>query len=473
MKTKTIVQLAAALLLGGSVVAVAQQAGAPTPDPMAVGTGPMATPARAGRGGPDGAAGGRAARPAQRSASRTSNFGIKQRHLLYVTLPGSLERPEWPAGYGIVVLDADEDYRFVKRIPTWDYAASMGPEDISGVAASPTTNMLYLSARGRLAAFDLATDKMVWSTEIDGKCCERPQVVSDGKTLIVGSNLQDYWYKIDAWTGKLIAKIEAPGSRGAHNLNLSADGKLAFMSPNGKQLSIADIKTAKTIRTITFPDNIRVQVVNKDSSKIYVNQNNFMGFIIADLNTGKILKTVEVTSEDWRSKWNTNPRPKVPHGCPSHGIALTPDGKEIWLSDALFHKVHIFSNTDDPKEIGSIDTPDDTFWMTFGLDGKLAYLSSGDIIDVATHKKVGETRDEHGTKLFSEKELDMTFQDGHLQRVSNQFANEYGDFVTAEKMGVGPHVTPLPGRAKSLATPTGKDVNAGLKWEDTLTPRGG
>ena len=94
-------------------------------------------------------------------------------------------------------------------------------------------------------------------------------------------------------------------------------------------------------------------------------------------------------------------------------------------------------------------------------------------IDVATHKKVGETRDEHGTKLFSEKELDMTFQDGHLQRVSNQFANEYGDFVTAEKMGVGPHVPVLPGRAKTLATPTGKDPNAGVKWMDTLTPRGG
>ena len=33
---------------------------------------------------------------------------------------------------------------------------------------------------------------------------------------------------------------------------------------------------------------------------------------------------------DWRSVWNQTPRPRVPHGCPSHGIALTPDGKEVW-----------------------------------------------------------------------------------------------------------------------------------------------
>ena len=59
----------------------------------------------------------------------------------------------------IVVLDADNNYAFVKRIHVWEYAASMSPEDISGVAASPATNMLYLAARGRLGAIDLATDK--------------------------------------------------------------------------------------------------------------------------------------------------------------------------------------------------------------------------------------------------------------------------------------------------------------------------
>jgi hypothetical protein len=100
--------------------------------------------------------------------------------------------------------------------------------------------------------------------------------------------------------------------------------------------------------------------------------------------------------------------------------------------------------------------------MTFGLDGKLVYASSGDIIDVATHKVVGTMKSEFGTKMFSEKLLDMTFLDGHLQRVSNQFGNEYGDFVTAEKMGVGPHMAALPGKAPRIATPTGVDPNAGM-----------
>ena len=456
-------KLAAALLVGSCAIALAQSAapsrpgaaGAQSGDLPAnanvVGSGPIVMPPPA-------------PRPGGNAPSRPrGDFTIHSRHLLYVTLPGSLERPMFPNGNGIVVLDADNNYAFVKRIHLWDYAGSMAPEDISGVAASPATNMLYLSARGRLGALDLATDKMVWTTTLDGKCCERPQVSADGKTLVVGSNLQDYWYSLDAKTGKLLRVLHAPGSMGAHNLNLSADGKRAFMSPNGKLVQVADIETGKIIQKIQFPENVRVQVLNKDSSKIYVNQNNFMGYMVADTNTGKILQTVEVTSVDWRSAWNKTPRPRIPHGCPSHGIALTPDGKEVWVADGLFNKIHIFSNTDNPKEIATIDTPDDTFWIMFGLDGKLVYSSSGDIIDVATHKVVGTTKSEWGTKMFSEKELDMTFIDGHLQRVANQFGNEYGDFVTAEKLGVGPHMPVLAGPAYPIATSTGTDPNQGMK----------
>jgi len=463
MKTN-LPKLAVLLLVGSCVAALAQadrpgaaqaqSSAAPLPaNANVVGSGPIIAPP--------------VPRPSGNAANRPrGDFTIHSRHLLYVTLPGSLERPMFPNGNGIVVLDADNNYAFVKRIHLWDYSGSMAPEDISGVAASPATNMLYLSARGRLGALDLATDKMVWTTTLDGKCCERPQVSSDGKTLVVGSNLQDYWYKLDAKTGKLLMIFHAPGSMGAHNLNLSADGKRAFMSPNGKLLQVADIETGKIVQKIQFPENVRVQVLNKDSSKIYVNQNNFLGYMVADTNTGKILQTVEVTSVDWRSVWNKTPRPRIPHGCPSHGIAITPDGKEVWVADGLFNKIHIFSNTDNPKEIAIIDTPDDVFWIMFGLDGKLVYASSGDIIDTATRKVVGKTKSEWGTMMYSEKELDMTFIDGHLQRVANQFGNEYGDFVTAEKMGVGPHMPVLAGSAYPIATSTGTDPNAGVKVKE-------
>ena len=182
---------------------------------------------------------------------------------------------------------------------------------------------------------------------------------------------------------------------------------------------------------------------------------------LADTRTGEILKTVEVTSVDWRKVWNATPRPRVGHGCPSHGIAITQDGKEVWLADGLFHKIHIFSNTDDPMEIDTIDSVagPGPYWMTFGLDEKYAYASSGDIIDIKTHKIVGTMKDEYGRPIYSEKLLDIQFYNGHAQRVSNQFGNQFGDYLTAETRAGGPHVTPLPGSAPHIAVSTGADPN--------------
>jgi DNA-binding beta-propeller fold protein YncE len=429
-------RLLAAMLASGSVLASAQTA--PPGGPTATEVSP---------GGPS-----EATAETRRKATPHDNFRPRGRHLLYVTVPGSLERPGWSSGVGIVVLDVSDNYRFVKRIPTWEYAGSMSPEQISGVAASPVTNLIYVAARGRLGAIDMGTDKMVWSVTLDGKCCERPQVTPDGKIVVVGGDLQDYWYEVDAHTGKLIGKLEAPASPNSHNLNLSADGKTAFMSPNNKVMTISDVQSRKIIRTIAFPDNIRVFVLNRNSTRIFANNNNLLGFRIADVASGQVLKTVEVQGLDWRSRWDVNPRPKIPHGCPSHGIALTPDEKEIWVADGIYRKIEVFSNTDDPKQIDTIETPAGTYWMTLGLDGKVMYASSGDVIDVKSHKVVAHLVDEYGRPLYSEKLLDITFDNGHAQRVSNQFANGFGDYETAEQLGVGPHVEPLPGSAPVTLT---------------------
>jgi DNA-binding beta-propeller fold protein YncE len=360
---------------------------------------------------------------AEENKTQENPFRPRNRQLLYVTLPGTLEAAGWRNGLGIVVLDVNDDYRFVKRIPTIDIPASMSPEQVAGVAASPATNMIYLAYRGRLAAFDLATEKLVWVQTYDGKCCERPEITSDGGTIVVGSDLQDYWYVVDAATGKLKGTIKAPNSMNAHNLNLSPDGKLAFMSPNGPVLAVGDVQTMKLVKEIRFTDNVRPFVVNHDASKIYANVNNLLGFEIADVNTRQVIKRVEVTSFPWKEAMS-NPRVKVPHGCPSHGIALVNDEREVWIVDGINNYVHIFDNTQEtPSLIDSVKTGHGPAWITIGLGGKYAYVSSGDVIDTQTRHVVAQMKDEFGRVMLSEKLLDMTFRDGKLQRVASQFGN--------------------------------------------------
>src|SRR5271169_4828736 len=54
-------------------------------------------------------------------------FGKRDRRLVYVTLPGGSAGGQFSSeqnGTGIVVLDVDRNFEFVKRIPTWNVAAS-------------------------------------------------------------------------------------------------------------------------------------------------------------------------------------------------------------------------------------------------------------------------------------------------------------------------------------------------------------
>ena len=76
-----------------------------------------------------------------------------------------------------------------------------------------------------------------------------------------------------------------------------------------------------------------------------------------------------------------------------------------------------------PKQIASIKTTGGPYWITVGLDGRLAYCSSGDVIDIKTRKIVAQLKDEYGRVLHSEKLLDMLFVGGKLTRVVNQFGN--------------------------------------------------
>ncbi len=352
-------------------------------------------------------------------------FGKVQRRLVYVALPGGSAGGQFSSeqnGVGIVVLDVDRNFDFVKRIPTWNVPASISPEEVSGIAASTTTNMVYLATRGRLAAFDLGSDQKVWEQTYDGTCCERPEVTPDGKTLVVGSDLKDFWYVINSQDGALKGKIQAPKSNFAHNMALSADGNTVFMAPNGVTMTVGDVPSMKALRTITFSDHVRPFVINHDATRVYANLNNLLGFEIADVKTGEVIKRIEAPAEMWKPQWHDLNQHFFGHGCPSHGIALTPDESEIWVVDNINYGVLVYDNTGEwPTLKMTFPTTASADWITMGIDGQYAFLSSGDVVDVRTKKIVGQMKDEYGKPMHSEKLLEMRFANGKLIRTVSQF----------------------------------------------------
>jgi DNA-binding beta-propeller fold protein YncE len=110
------------------------------------------------------------------------------------------------------------------------------------------------------------------------------------------------------------------------------------------------------------------------------------------------------------------------HGCPSHGIGLTPDEREVWVTDAFNQRMHIFDATVmPPKPVASVKLRDEPGWITFSLDGKFAYPSTGEVIDVASRKIVATLKDETGAAVMSEKMVEIHFADGKPVRNGDQF----------------------------------------------------
>lgn len=183
---------------------------------------------------------------------------------------------------------------------------------------------------------NLATDKVVWSNTYTpvGTCCERGQVTPDGLTLEVGSNLQNFHRVIDTKSGRVKGVIPTPQSPNNHNMVMSPDGKTVFDAPNGVTLTVASMETMKPTKTITFSDHIRPLVINSDATRVYANLNNLLGFEIADVTTGKVIKRVEVPGNMWKKKWADPNREFFGHGAPMHAIGLTPDESELWVGDA-------------------------------------------------------------------------------------------------------------------------------------------
>jgi DNA-binding beta-propeller fold protein YncE len=336
----------------------------------------------------------------------------KERHFLYVAVPGIRNYVEY-GGVGILVFDIDNGYRFVKRIPTWDVPHGKEPENVKGIAASSKTGKVYVSTFNRVAAFDVVTEKKVWDRAYEGGC-DRMAISPDGQTLYVPSFEGPFWNVVNAISGDVIAKIVTKS--GSHNTICSRDGKRAYLAGlRSPLLSVADTATQQAVETVgPFSNVIRPFTINGSRTLCFVNVNDLLGFEVGDLRTGKMLYRVEV--QDFQKG------PVKRHGCPSHGIGLTPDEKELWLTDGANNRLHIFDATImPPKQLSSIKLRDMPGWVTFSIDGRHAYPSTGEVIDTRTKQIVAALQDESGRQVQSEKLLELVFDDGKLDRAGDQF----------------------------------------------------
>lgn len=336
--------------------------------------------------------------------------GLQRR--LYVAVPGIRNYLEY-GGHGLLVYDIDDGHRLIKRIPTAGLGPTGKPLNVKGICASAETGRLYISTIRQLMCLDLVTEELLWEKTFESGC-DRMAIAPDGKQIYVPSFEGPTWNVVDAMTGDVIATIE-PKS-GAHNTVFGPDGREVYLAGlKSPLLTVASTDGHEIVRTVgPFAASIRPFTINSSQTRVYVCINELLGFEVGDLKSGEKLHRIEVAG--------FAKGPVKRHGCPSHGIGMTPDESEIWVTDAHNRRLHIFdAKVMPPKQMTSIKLKDEPGWVTFSIDGQYAYPSTGDVIDVRSRRIVAELKDEEGRPVQSEKMVEVDFQGDRPARTGDQF----------------------------------------------------
>jgi DNA-binding beta-propeller fold protein YncE len=315
-------------------------------------------------------------------------------------------------GHGLLVFDIDHDHQFVKRIPTQGLHLDKTPSNVKGIAVSLPLNSIYISTLESLQRIDLTTEKVVWEKFYEGGC-DRMSISPDGYTMYLPSLEKGFWNVVDCKTGDIIKKLDV--HKRAHNTVYGPSGNRVYLDDIASPwLHVADAKTHTLVNKIGPFDNfVRPFTINGKETLVYVTVDSLLGFEVGNLLTGK--KEARVSVEGW------NPGPVRRHGNPSHGIGITPDEKELWLCDGHNMRVHVFTAQAPYQQLTTISVQDMPGWLTFSIDGRYVYPSSGEVIEVKTRNVLRTLQDEFYNNVASEKMVEIHFAKNKAIRAGDQF----------------------------------------------------
>jgi hypothetical protein len=253
-----------------------------------------------------------------------------------------------------------------------------------------------------------------------------------------------FFYTIDATTGAELQSRRIHVAPYTHNTVVTLDGSRVFMSAFGAFsnknfepfVHVADTRTGEVIQKVgPFSAHVRPITINGAGTLLFANVNNLIGFQVGDVVSGKVLYTVRAPVEK-----NTKSGHKADV---SHGISMTADETEIWVVDQVNSGVHVFDVTGLPEsppvwkqyidtnngdeqdadgnflygESGIVGQPG---WIMSSYDGKYIYPETGEIIDVAAKKVVGNLVGKNGNYVHSRFALEVITSNGKVIRVGDQ-----------------------------------------------------
>jgi DNA-binding beta-propeller fold protein YncE len=319
----------------------------------------------------------------------------------------------------VTVYAIDRDYKRIARIPLPITGGFMG------IGASVALGRLYVTSNlnDELIALDLVSEQIVWRK----KYCaylDSFDLTPDGRTLYLPCRHAGQWVVVDADSGREVSRIETGRGQpyavdpikdyGPHNTVVSADGRHVYLATMTiPYVFVVDTATQQIVSKVgPFSRGVRPLAVSEPY--LFANVDGLLGFEVADLRTGAMIDRVEARTPPERAAQIKDPT--AHHHTPSHGVAVRPGGREVWVSDDVNGYVHVFDvTTMPPRQVASVplfkhpEHQPRPAWITFSLDGHFAVLSCNAIVDADARKVVARVD-------TSERVVEIDFKDGRPVR---------------------------------------------------------
>ena len=253
-----------------------------------------------------------------------------------------------------------------------------GARLIHGLALRPDGNLLFVTVESdhTLRFVDTRTNEIKATIKLTGmpnECAVTP----DGLHVAVPIRDEGSVDIIDVLQEKIVKVLPI---KEPHNAVSTASNRYIFVSSMGSNaVNIVDLETMSYSAIVPAGGRPRPYVISSDGKTMYVAVSYLHGFDIVNIPDKKVLQRVEMPAQH-----TGPPRPRkfeTPDTF-THGLALTPDGKELWVTSLLDDCIYIY-DVQAGKFTGRMATGDGPNWIVFSPDGKYGCVSNTDSDDVS------------------------------------------------------------------------------------------
>lgn len=212
-----------------------------------------------------------------------------------------------------------------------------GVDYVQGLALSPNGKTLYVSRGylGDVAAFDIASRRMLWRLQVTSQRADHVTLTHDGRRLFVSALTTNQVQAIDTRTHSFVGSF--PTGDWPHVLEMSPDGRYVYNgslgnqllpqgAPTRREITVADARTLQVVRAMPFDAGIRPFAFGRRGRHLYVQFSFFNGFREIDPMTGAVLRTKTLPV---RGPGRNMKPSDYPNQAAHHGIDVSGDGKTI------------------------------------------------------------------------------------------------------------------------------------------------